>query len=114
MRMSAQASNSPFPSYLVGVALGLDSLNLKINQIKVPETTAPITNATVIILKNRFQISTLLSRYSPGSSTPNANCRLGKIIKTDNTMNSPIILLIAGCFVVHPIFYLRVLKVFND
>ncbi len=62
----------------------------------VPDTTAPTVNATVIILKNRFHIIVLLSRYSPGSS-PAANTGIAMddtavvIVATMSIANKPYI-----------------------
>jgi len=93
--------HSPDSSYFVGVAFGLDSLNLQINQTKVPETTAPITNATVIILKNKFQISTRLSRYSPASAgAAKTYSTDGITIKIVITIQSPTTLFMTSCYVV--------------
>src|SRR3989338_7392094 len=112
--MSTHFYHSPASSYFVGLAFGLDSLNLKTSQINVPETTAPITKATVINLKNRFQISTRLSRYSPGSSpAANTYCTVGTTNKIVNMHNDPNIFLITSCSVVTFKLYLRVLRIFS-
>ena len=66
--MRSHYYQSPFASYSVGFACGCDSLNLQQSHTMVPDTTEPMVNATTIILKNRFHISALRSRYFPGSS----------------------------------------------
>jgi hypothetical protein len=74
----------------VGLAFGFDSLNRHTSHISVPDTTAPTVNAIVIILKNKFQISTLRCTYCPGSvdSAANTACKVGEITKTAKTDNN--------------------------